>query len=87
MARALCVCSCTVHDPWFCVPRTELFFILFHHGTRGESKTENIFRTQTADCFFGEQSFSPSYVKCADIQLFRELEKQRQTQTQWQRGR
>lgn len=57
----------------------ELFFISFHHGTRGEWKTENIFRTKTADCFFGEQSFSPDYVKPADIQLFGGSEKRRQT--------
>lgn len=54
----------------------ELFFILFHHGTRGAEKTESIFRTQAADYFFGEQSFSSNYVKRADIQLLRESEKQ-----------
>lgn len=61
------------------MPCIELFFISFHHGTRREQETENIFRTQTEDCFFGEQSFSPDYVKHREIQLFRESEKQRQT--------
>lgn len=36
----------------------------------GKQKTENIFRTQTADCFSGGQSFNPSYVTCA-VLIFR----------------
>lgn len=36
----------------------------------GKQKTENIFRTQTADCFSGGQSFNPSYITCA-VQIFR----------------
>lgn len=76
---ALCICLRTVCYLWFCVPCSELFFISFHHGTRREQETENIFRTQTEDCFFGEQSFSSDYVKHREIQLFRESEKQRQT--------
>lgn len=35
----------------------------------GKQKTENIFRTPTADCFSGGQSFNPSYVTCA-VQIF-----------------
>lgn len=84
LSELLCVCvsarECvrcnTVRDQWVCVAHRELFFILFHHSTREEWKAENTFRTQTANCFFGEQYFSPSYVKRADIQLFREPERQ-----------
>lgn len=70
MCVSLCVQLYSMWSLVLCISR----WTIFHHVSswqRGEWKAQSIFWNQTADCFFYEQSFSPSYVKCADIQLYR----------------
>lgn len=77
----VCVCGCAQHTICGLVSLVvDCFFTVFHHDTRGEQKTENAFRAQAADCFCGEQSFSPSYVKRADVQLFRRFKRSRENE-------